>query len=285
LKDLLLTNPPKGTETESLKYYLTDSLALSATLYPEILRLSSDIHFANLLVALNDALLDSGLLALKDIGVYRGTYFSFANAHLASLKQNPSEWWQYTDWIPFIAKFNDKEANALLQRFLAVPSGNIKMQTALALIKNGQPVPTSEMLSIASDKSIRSYFYYELTKLKSENIFPAAFATQQSLAEGDIHASASEEDYEIASQSFLGEKVINYKGALQRFYLFKITYDMDEGKKESYLGVCGPYELKSKLRVPFADKTGVYWEEEFTKPALEKQFKAYVSQFTNEENE
>jgi hypothetical protein len=283
LKDLLLHHSPKGLEAGSLKYYLMDSLQLSATLYPEILRLSKDVNFANLLVGLNSALLDSSLLDIKEVKVYQEKYLAFAKTHLTTLKANPEEWWQYKDWIPFMGKFNDKESNALLQSYLAVPSGNFKMHTTLALIKNGQPVSASEVQSIASDKSIRSYFYYELTKIKSENIFPAAYASQQSLAESDIHSYASEEDYEIAAQSFLGEKIINYKGSPQKFYLFKITYNIEEGKKESYLGVTGPYELKSKLKVPFAVNSGLYWDEEFSKPALDKQFKAYILQLTDEE--
>jgi hypothetical protein len=221
--------------------------------------------------------LDSGLLAFKDVKMHQYRYFSFANAQIASLKDNAEEWWQYIDWISFLARFNDKESNALLQGFLTVPSSNLKMNAIVALIKNGQPVSGAQVSGVAADKSIRSYFYSELAKIKSEHLFPAAYATQQSLAESDMYGTASDEDYEILSQSFVGERIIKHKGSMQKFYLFKVTYNIDE-EKETYLGVCGPYDLKSKLRTPFGDLTGLYWNEQFSKALIDKQFKAYMLQ-------
>lgn len=285
LKQLLLSGAPKNGNSYQLKYALSDSLDLAKTLYPEILTLNADSSFADLLVTLTDQLIDSNLVSIKDIQATKDIYLEHAKNHLALLKTSSDNWWYFIDWVNFIGKFNDKESNNLLQEFLQASLPGLKLRVALVLIDNNQAVPSQELLKIAAEKNERATLYYQLLKKNKIALFPTAFAKQQSLAESDIFQLASEEDdYEVSAQTFIGERVAVLDGVKKRFFLFKVTYTIEDDEKLSYLGVAGPYDIGSKEINPFADHTGLYWNEEFNKSNLETQFKAYINQLNSSDN-
>ena len=283
LKEILLSSLPKKVDLSFLKYSLTDSLLLAKKLYPEILQLSHDSSFASVLVSLNNTLLDSSLISIDEVRPFENHYYKHAKSHLALLKQSTEQWWEYSSLISFLGKLNNKNANDLLQEYLQIPSGNIKMEAALALIKNEQPVLPAHMQKIADEKPLRASLYYQLQQLDKEVFFPAVYAKQQALAESDIFQMASD-DYEVGSQSFIGERTIQYEGKAKKFYLFKITYNNEADEQQSYLGITGPYDIKTRELVPFSNACGIYWKEEFNKKNLESEFKAYLSDLSDLEN-
>jgi uncharacterized protein YbaP (TraB family)/HEAT repeat protein len=276
LKHLLLTKLPSKGSPSALEFALTDTLELTKTLYPDILQLSKDSAFAEALVAVSDRLLDSSLISINDVLPYKSIFLQQARTNYRLLKTNQNQWWQYNSWISFLGKFNDKEANALLQQYLGLPIPNLKYNTMLVLIKNGQQVSVAEMQKLATDKNFRASFYYELKKINKQQLFPAAYANQQSLAESELYQIASEE-YEVGATSFIGERTTLYQGKKKKFYLYKITLNFEEGEKESYLAIAGPYDLNAKEVIPYADASGVYWDEAFNKQKIEQHLKNFIT--------
>jgi hypothetical protein len=63
----------------------------------------------------------------------------------------------------------------------------------------------------------------------------------------------------VAAISFIGERVAEFKGKKQKFYLFNVVYkNEEEGTKESYLGIAGPYSPAGKEIVTYADASAVF---------------------------
>jgi uncharacterized protein YbaP (TraB family)/HEAT repeat protein len=276
IKHLLLTKLPSKGSASALAYALTDTLKLTKTLYPEILQLSKDTAFAEALVVISDPLLDSSLISMEDILPFKNVFLQQARRKYQVLKANQSQWWQYNSLISLLGKFNDKESNALLQQYLGLPIPNVKYNTIIPLIKNGQQVSPTEMKNLAADKNFRASLYYKLKEINKQQLFPTAYATQQSLAESELYQIASD-DYEVSATTFIGERVILYQGKKKKFYLYKVTLNVEEGERESYLAIAGPYDLKAKALIPYADASGFYWDEPYNKQKVEQQLKSYIT--------
>jgi HEAT repeat protein len=277
LKQLLLNQLPGQGSSASLEYSLSDSLQLTRSLYPDILKLSSDSIFSKVLVSITDQLLDSNLIQLADVLPYRAVFVQQARKDLLHLKKDQDQWWQYSSWISFLGKFDNKESNNLLQEFLKLPVSGIKMEAVKALARNGQVIPANEIEKLAIDKNFRVNLYHELKVLNKQHLFPVAYARQQSLGESEIYQIASDE-YEVGATQLIGERTRTYQGKKKKFYLYKITLNLEEGKKESYLGVTGPYDPNAKELISFSDASGIYWDEQFDKLKTDEQLKAFIEQ-------
>jgi uncharacterized protein YbaP (TraB family) len=284
LKQLLLTDLPEKGTSDRLSYALRDSLQLTRALYPEIVSLASDSTFAEALVSVSNKLFDSSLLSVDIFKRYERQFLQQALKNLQVMKSEKEDqdlWWTYADWAPFIARFNDKESNDVLYRFLALPSLDAKHDAAIALFKNEQPVPSVEITKLAADNRFRSELYEELKKINKSKIFPAKYATQLKIGESDVY-EAGTDDYEPSSVSFIAERVIDFMGKKEKFYLFKVTYDDEE---TSYLGIAGPYPPNSKEIFTNRDATGIYWEEQYDKTKLDQQFKAWLASVEQSQKE
>jgi hypothetical protein len=277
LKQLLLSQLPSLGSSASLEYSLSDSLQLTSSLYPDILKLSSDSIFSKVLVSITDRLVDSNLIQLADVLPYRVVFLKQAKKDLLHLKKDQDKWWEYRSWISFLGKFNDKESNSLLQEFLKLPVSGIKMEAVKALVKNGQVIPASEIEKLAIDKNFRVNLYHELKALKKQQLFPVAYARQQRLGESEIYQIASDE-YEVGATLFIGERTRTYQGQKKKFYLYKVTLNFEDGKKESYLGITGPYDPNAKELISFSDASGIYWDEQFDKLKTDEQLKSFIEQ-------
>lgn len=276
LKSLLMNSLPSRGSSDNLSYALNDSLALTASLYPDILSLSSDSTFAELLVSRTGELLDTNMVSMKDIVPYEQNFLFHSGKILEVLKEDEENWWSYSGWVPFIGRFNDKESNELLTQFSQLKEHAVKYDALLELIKNNQPVSTADIEVIAGDKNYRTQFYNELKKINKLKLFPAKYATQLKIAEGEIYALGNDDDYEPSSVIFIGDKVVDFMGKKQKFYLFKVSYSGDD-ETTSYLGITGPYLITGKEIITESDAAGLNWDEEFSKPKIEQQFKKYIA--------
>lgn len=276
LKKLLVEQLPSKENAEMLIYPLSDSLELTKNLYPEILKLSSDTLFVETIISVTNRLLDSNILTLDEVQPYKVDFIKGAKRMINRVKAEEEEyWWQYTDWTAFLGKFNDKETNELLQQFLKLNALDFKEAALMALVKNNQPVAPAEVEKLAADKGFRLSLYEYLKKIGKEKLFPPKYYNQKSFAESEIYEIATEDEQEVAI-TFVGERVADFLGKKKKFYLFKLTYDYEDGK-ESYLGIAGPYELNSKTLVTYSDASGIYYDELFDKNKTDKQFKAYLA--------
>jgi uncharacterized protein YbaP (TraB family) len=278
LKRLILEHLPAKGNAQRLKYSLTDSLLLTKTLYPDILSLSKDSVFTELLVEVSESLLDSSMISMNSILPYRQNFLKQARSDLKLLKTDEDKWWSFRSWVNFIGRFNEKEGNALLYEFLKLKEVNAKYSAIVALVKNNQPVDSKEIETAASDKNYRRDLYDELRQRGKLKLFPIKFLTQQKIAESELFQTATQEndDSEPASITFLGEKMAVFMGERKKFYLFKVTYEGD-GYSDSYLGVTGPYSNTEKEIISSSKAAGVLWDEVFDKKKIDEQLKAFIS--------
>ena len=276
IKRLLLTNLPSKGGSSSLGFALSDTLELTKTLYPDILQLSRDTAFADALVIMSDFLLDSSFISVADLLPYKNIFLQQASKNYRFVKDNQNSWSPHGYWISILGKFNDKESNALLQQYFGLPYPDVKCKAVLPLLKNGQQVSALELKNLAADKNYRASLYYDLKEINKQQFFPSAYANQQSLAESQLYAIASDE-YEVGATSYIGERVMLYKGNKKKFHLYRITLNFDEGEKETYLGIAGPYDLNAKALVPYAEASGVYWDEPYNKQKIEQQLKTFTA--------
>lgn len=276
LKKLLLTSLPKKGKDYGLSYKLKDSLELTKILYPEILRLSGDSTFNEIFVDVTNVMFDSSMISINDVLPYKNNFLSQARRSLKMLKQNEENyWWSYWGWINFIGKFNDKEANDLLQEFLKLKDISIRYSAAIALLKNGQMISTTEVEKFAADNDYRKDLYEELKKLNKLKLFPPKYATQIKIAESELYQNVTDEDPPSAI-IYIGERTADFMGKKQKFYLFKVTFG-EEDYKSSYLGITGPYSISSKEIITSSGASGAYWDKEYDKLKIEKHFKKYLA--------
>lgn len=284
LKELLLRQPPAMGDAAKLEYSLYDSLALTKTLFPEVLQLSRDSLFLSSLTSISLRLLDSSLLTIADIQPHKSNFIKGAAASLSELKKDTDNWWQASDPVKMLGWINDKESNELLKKFLSQKNVSIKREVIVALLKNGQVVPTAEILKVAADPYERSGFYEEMKQTGKLKLFPARYATQLSLAESDLHQTLMDDDYEDFTITPIGERKAMYNGKLQRFCLFKLGLDRDEkGKRFYYLGVTGPYAVDTKEPKTSPDINYYHYDETFNSAKLEAQLKAFLEKMKEAE--
>jgi uncharacterized protein YbaP (TraB family) len=281
LKDLLLNHTPKASTGEQLSYRLIDSLELTRTLFPEVLKLSNNTLFAERLIVIADDLLDSNLVSSNMLIPHLKNFVHTADTILAGLKLKTADDGyyanNYTDLLHLLGHFNTAETNRVLQQYLALDDLTIREEAVLGLLKNNQSVNAKDILAIAADKSYRRSLYDKLNEAGKLSFFPAKYLTQQYLSESDLYVYASD-DHEPDKISFIEAKNFLYKGEKKRFYFYKITYPSgeEEGAPEEYLGIAGPYSTDIKKLETDNEATGLFFDEYFDSKKIEKYFTEYL---------
>jgi uncharacterized protein YbaP (TraB family) len=278
LKQLLLTQLPATGEPWQLQRALFDSTLLTATLYPAILEKGNDSLFGRVAVILANHLLDSNLLASGMLRPYHNQLLQGAKKSAAIIKADKERAWEFVEWSHLLGTMNSTESNALLKQMLPYKDIYVKQHIILSLLRNNLAVSAADISQVGADKVQRGDFYAELKKLKKENLFPAVYASQKSLAESELYNFFSEE-YDEFTLTYIGEKIEEYNGSKKRFHLFKVrlAYE-DEKTKQNFLAVAGPYDLAAKEKLTYADASGFYTDEEFHPAKVNKELKAYLKQ-------
>jgi hypothetical protein len=277
-KEIISKKLPAGDNASTLQYSFTDSLALAAVIFPDLLRFSADTGFIKLLPLVADRLLDSALVTTTAIDPYIKYFYSFAEREIKRLKLEKPEYdSRANQLIDFLLHFKDPAAYQLLQQFLSLPAISIKKNAAMALIKNGQSADGLQLEKIANNNYYRIDLYEELKELKKEKLFPVKYFTQRLLAQSALWQAASD-DYEPASVQFIVEKTALFMGKQQRFYLFKVVFDYEEGETETFLGVTGPYAKIPGKVISWPDIRGFNRDETFDPKKIDAQLKSFLQQ-------
>jgi hypothetical protein len=284
LKKLLLAGIPSTGSPDGLEYSLKDSLHLTLTLYPEILSLSGDSLFAPSLAGITYLLLDSNLLDISNVIPWKKNFYAQAAKVRNDIEKNAAGdiWWNYYQWIPFLSRFRESESYELIRSFMTLPVNGLKFEAAIELLKNGQPVPSSELVKLAEDKEYRLSLYGQLEQMDRLSLMPPQYASFRSLAESELYNIAQEEYSGEVEMKFIGERNAEFKGKKQKFYLFTVSYK-DEGSVETYLGVAGPYN-KGKTFNTENSLTNLYWEETLENSSVDKLFKAFMAEYGSSED-
>jgi uncharacterized protein YbaP (TraB family) len=269
---------PSEGSPNILRYGLNDSLELTATLFPEILERSADTAFIRVIPSFARLMLDSNLVDVKVFEPYKKNFYAFAERQYKAIGSDSTEYdSDVIHNIALLSHFNEPASWTLLQQFLKVRNLDIKHHAAITLIADNQPVDAAQLNKLAASDYSRLSLFEGLQKIGKEKLFPVKYLSQQHIARSEIFAQASD-DGEPSSVIYLGERTATFAKEQAKFYLYKVTYE-DGEQSLSYLGVAGPYPLKTGKLITSSKIGGLYTTEEFDAKKVNAQFKAYLAEW------
>ena len=276
LKDLLLKFPPGNEPNYSLQGNLKDSVALTRQMFPELLRLLKDSVMTPVILNVFRSLLDSSIVSISMLQPYQQDVMKFAERRFKILRNEDDYGSGDNSLIELLGDFSNAQCNAMLQKWLGVKPGYLKLQTITALLKNGQTVNVKVFNQLAADKVYRLDLYDGLKKYKKQSLFPKQYLTQQYFAEAMVYAASTDDD-EPSGLTYLSQKVIPFKGKVARFFFYKVAYGEEEDKK--YILACaGPFD-RDPSKLSEDDATGsLYFEQNFDPLILSEHMNAVVRQ-------
>jgi len=267
---------------------LKDSLALTATIFPQLIALAKDSLYGPEIAGVLLTLMDSGFVKQDAVAEYEKDFIGTAKNLLPSLKVKDSEPdYSVYELIELLARLNTDSSISTLKKYQYVFDNYLKKEAVMHLLKKGYKAETTVINNLAADIAIRSNFYDDLKEIKKQSLFPAQFLTQKAFAESAVYNASQDEDDDGGvkpSVTFISEKIASCKDKKYKFYLFKVTYG--KGKDDtSYLGIAGGYPLTGNSLEEKQNFTGIYWEKEYTTSNISTDFNSYLKQFDKEDSD
>ncbi len=280
LKNCLVNYPMRMRDNLPYFYHsLYDSLELTATLFPELMKEAGSKPIWDLVCGITTSLLDSGLLARNAVKDYASYFVSTAKRILEEeVKQIEESPYGLLELIKILGVIATSETGKLLTQFSKINNDEIKFRTMIAMLESNMPVNDISILAMAVRDEFRHDLYDELKRLNKVNRIPANFRSQKELGRSKLYEYITDDEYELNQLSYLGEKIISYKGSQQKFHLYKVIFT---GEEEPLLGVAGPYSLKSTELSSNHDATGAFWEGTFNPKKLDQLLKEYLESLEN----
>lgn len=276
LKQIISKQPPKVDNVFYLRNSLYDSLELSATLFPDILHAANDPGLLRMVTYLAGTMVDSNLISRETLLQFKNPFIAQAKNVFADpendINASPG---LYYDLVKILSVLDTEESSLMLNKFLLVDDPGLKMQAALALIKNDKKVSGDEAYKVAASHEYRSSFYQELKKNNRLTLFPKEFLSQVELARSDVFVYSYDEEYPV-NVKFIEEKIIGKGRNKLKFYLFKVEFN-----QSAYLGIAGSYSTNKNILESGNKFTGIYWDHEFDEAQVELYFQQYLKQFEN----
>lgn len=282
IKKLLLEQTPKVTKSD-LSYRITDSLELTARLFPDLLQLSGDSLYGLRVLEIGEELLEKKMLAPEAFAPYKNNILKVANVASKQLQDGTQQGWWFKRFINLLGELKDSDYNNKLRQLLKHKDIEAKYISAIALVKSGESVPASEFLTLATDRSQRRSLYDDLDSLKKLSLFPAKFLSQRSLSESDLFAFPDYDQYPD-TLIFLGERIVDIKNQKKRMFLYQVVFKYEGGEKESYLGIAGPYSLDIKNLRTDKSVIGVHYDEKLDRKKINQQFQSLFNYLIDEAN-
>lgn len=278
---------------------LNDSLALTKTLYPDLLNYINDTTMGLAIVSLTKTMVDSNQLTMDILLPVKTELIKLAKNHVKKINRDEYEYvYETPPLIELLGYFKQKETDDMVAAFLKAKESFVKKSAALALIKNNRPVAASALSAIANDQLYRVSLYEDLKKLGKEKLFPADLRSQISLAEGYIVSAVYDEEEGGTTPEMIFIKKIeyNYKGAKKVFYIFRANYEYDTADEdggtnedndelqppgtsaESYLTIAGPFDLnKNELTIDEKENiSGMWYDDKFDGMKADYFFRKYI---------
>lgn len=266
LKDIMLQDPPifsDDADYSAVFNNLEDSLALSARLFPELLKLSTLNDYKAPVNELLVMLVDSGFIKAKNYRDYLSTIY--IDAKVAQKKQkaadeitmqeelkkaqdsndddevsrdysNGKNEYGLNDYAVLLMPFFEKDKNvqAYFSKLLQSKDDYVKMNTAILLLRNKKDVPDSVFSSIVKNEKLISELYEALEQINFLQKFPAAYKNQLALARSYLLAESNYATMD--SLVLLGKDTASLKGETGVVYLFKYRVKKTDDWK---LGISG----------------------------------------------
>jgi uncharacterized protein YbaP (TraB family) len=263
---------------------LYDSIQLTASLFPAILKQAGDMGMGEEILSLTNYLVDSGYLTKEQIKPYGPSFIAAATKAMKVTDQEiEDEAYNYYDHIRILGSINTPESHRLLNRFAKLNDRGIKYHTVIAQLSLNLPANSKTIYTLATTDEYRYSLYESLKRLNKLALFPSLYKNQRELGQSKVHEAGTEEDYAPTIISHKGERMIEYKGKKSKFYLYNVVYDAASG--ESYLGIAGPFSIDTKNLSSSYEATGIYFREYFDAKKMDTHFKAYLEGLENPEDD
>jgi hypothetical protein len=296
LSNLINDNPPAGNGAYHLFGFLTDSLELTKSLYPGLLKFASDSSIGLSILSVAKTLIDSSYLSINDIIAIQPEIIKTTQKYLKSLTKMAEDDYDYDyeilDLIALLEQLKNKQANEAIAGFSKVKLLPVKYKAVISLFKNNWPVNIIDLKKLAAHNEYRASLYEELFKIKKTALFPGEFANQLSMGKSYIYKRMVEWD-EVEDQIdliYIKKIQKEYKGSPKTFYLYRVNMGETEedhaGEPEmpytqTYLGIAGPFDLNAK-KIQLAENeniSGVYYDTKFDGLRLNEFFEKYVADY------
>jgi hypothetical protein len=272
-KELVLQDPPVFEDQYNytdLFNALQDSLALAATLYPELLQLTSLSDYKEPVISMLVTLVDSGYVKAEQ---YKTNYNKiYLDAKIALKKQqikdekktadkkgvdnddsyggqvkisdDDSEANALKDYAVLLLPFYDSNINVpkFFDRLLKSKEDDICMNTAVLLLRSNRAVPEEVLIALAANDHTRGMLFTKLEKIKRLDKFPAKYNTQMDLAKSYLLADRNYAT--IDSLIFVAKEPASYDGKKGTVYFFKYRIKREDDWK---MGISGlqPTDVKA----------------------------------------
>jgi uncharacterized protein YbaP (TraB family) len=265
-KHLILQDPPvfeKEFDYIAMFNNLQDTLALAATLYPELLQLTSLQDYKEPVISLLVKLVDSGYIKASQ---YK-TYFSkiYLEAKIGLKKQQAKDEKKMTDnkkrddnddndisilknsiddsradelknYAVLLLPFYDSSVSVpqFFDKLLKSKDDDICVDAIVLLLRNNKPVADSILYEFAADDHTRGNLFTKLDKIKRLDKFPAKFNTQIDMARSYLLADKNYST--VDSIVFISKQSAAYNGKKGTVYFFKYRVKKDDDWK---MGISG----------------------------------------------
>jgi hypothetical protein len=150
---------------------------------------------------------------------------------------------ELNDYSVLLIPQYDKNANVqkFFEKLIKSKDPKVRMNTAIALLKNNKPVADSILLQLAADDKYRSLLYFKLEQIKQLNKFPEKYKTQLLFTKSDL---VGDKNYDkIDSIQFLRKLQTEYNNKMGVVYFYKYRIKKEDDWK---IALCGLQPLNEK---------------------------------------
>lgn len=273
LKELLLQDPPVFDDYGYDDIFeAMDSLALTKSLFPEILQLSSLDDYKQPINNLLSTMVDSGYIKAADYNAYYSKLYFDAKIELKK-QQNRDEkliekeinkadeeeensgnyYNRYGDdysgsglistYAVLLMPFYDTHppVQKFFDKLLLSKDKSVRLDVAMLLLKDKKKVPDSVLENLAATDEYRSSLLYNLEDIKRTDVFPAKYKKQVDVARSLLLADKNEEKF--FAVELVDKRLVTLKDRKGYVYFFKYKLKKDDDWK---MGISGlqPADLK-----------------------------------------
>ena len=262
-KELIMQDPPVFADSynySSLFDNLGDSLLLARELFPELLQLSTLNDYKEEVLSLLVTLVDSNLINAADYEPYFTKIYFDAKVELKKMQIKDEEimqnelvkevdednitiagYGQYgksdlDNYSVLLLPFYNKKKNVpiFFERLLQSRDPEIKLTTAVLLLRNNIPVADSILINLAVEDRYRSKLYVKLEKIKRLDKFPAKYKNQLDIARSFLIADKNYS--KVDSVVFIKKQPAAYLDKKGVVYFFKYRVKKEDEWK---IGISG----------------------------------------------
>lgn len=280
-KELILQDPPvfsDNYEYSNMFRSLDDSLLLARSLFPELLQLSTLSDYKDHVLSLLVTLVDSNLVKAEDYESYFTKIYFDAKVELKKLQikdekllekelikeddenraKYSSSYGRYNykssldNYSVLLLPFYEKKKNVQLffERLLQSRDQDVRLTTAVLMLRNNIPVADSILTNLAAENLYRSKLYVRLEKAKRLDKFPEKYRDQYEMARSFLLANKNYT--KVDSMVFIKKQPVAYLDKKGVVYFFKYRINKDDDWK---IGISG---LQPK------DEKSIYTDDKLT---------------------